>query len=86
MSPHDRRIDHHVFVIVITRQHFENAFENAALGPSAEALVDISSDQIARVNHGTDIQFCSDKARLRRTGDYLLPCLRHGLRDPVENP
>ena len=33
-------IDHHVFVVVITRQHLENAFENPALGPSTEALVD----------------------------------------------
>jgi hypothetical protein len=33
-------IDHHVFVVVIARQHLENAFKNSALGPSAEALVD----------------------------------------------
>jgi hypothetical protein len=39
MSPHDGRIDHHVFVIVIACQQLENAFENTALRPSAEALV-----------------------------------------------
>ena len=33
-------IDHHVFVVVIARQHFENALENPALRPPAEALVD----------------------------------------------
>jgi hypothetical protein len=33
-------IDHHVFAIVIARQHLENAFKNSALGPSAETLVD----------------------------------------------
>jgi hypothetical protein len=36
VSPHDGRIDHHVFIIVIARQHLENAFE---LGPPAEVLV-----------------------------------------------
>ena len=34
------RIDHHVFVIMIACQQFENALENPALGPPAEALVD----------------------------------------------
>ena len=33
-------IDHHVFVVVIARQLLENARENPALGPPAEALVD----------------------------------------------
>jgi hypothetical protein len=33
-------IDHHVFVVVIARQQLENALENPALGPPAEALVD----------------------------------------------
>ena len=33
-------IDHHVFVVVIARQQFENAFENPAFGPPVEALVD----------------------------------------------
>jgi hypothetical protein len=35
------RLSHqyHVFIVVIARQHLENALENPALGPSAEALV-----------------------------------------------
>src|ERR1700730_5658304 len=33
-------IDHHVFVVGIARQQLENALENSALGPPAEALVD----------------------------------------------
>ena len=33
-------IDHHVFVVVIARQHLENALENPALRPPTEALVD----------------------------------------------
>src|SRR5258708_19636709 len=40
MSAHDSGVDHHVFVVVIARQQLENALENPALGPSAEALVD----------------------------------------------
>ena len=40
MRAHDGGIDHHVFVVVIIRQQLENAFENSALRPSAEALVD----------------------------------------------
>jgi len=39
VSAHDCRVDHHVFIVVIARQHLENALENPALGPSAEALV-----------------------------------------------
>ena len=40
MSAHDRGVDHHVLVVVVTRQQLENALENPALGPSVEALVD----------------------------------------------
>ena len=40
MSAHDGGVDHHVFVIVIACQHLENALENSALGPPAEALID----------------------------------------------
>jgi len=37
VSAHDGGVDHHVLVIVITRQSLENTFKNATLGPSAEA-------------------------------------------------
>src|SRR5215831_14042960 len=40
MSAHDGGVDHHVFVVVITRQQLENTLENAALRPPTEALVD----------------------------------------------
>ena len=40
MSAHDGGVDHHVFVVVITRQPLENALENPALRPSIEALID----------------------------------------------
>ena len=39
VSAYDGCIDHHVFVVVITGQHLENALENTALRPSAEPLV-----------------------------------------------
>src|ERR1700693_547314 len=39
MSPHDGSVNHHVFVVVITCQQLKNALENAALRPSAKALV-----------------------------------------------
>jgi hypothetical protein len=39
MSAYDRGVDHHVFVVVITRQQLENALENSALRPPAEALM-----------------------------------------------
>jgi hypothetical protein len=40
MRAHNGGIDHHVFVVMVARQQLENAFENSALRPSAEALVD----------------------------------------------
>src|SRR5215471_6947069 len=39
VSAHDGRVDHHVLVIGIAGQQLENPLENAALCPSAEALV-----------------------------------------------
>src|ERR1700674_1745415 len=39
MSAHDGGVDHYVFVVVIAGQQLENALENAALRPSAKALV-----------------------------------------------
>ena len=40
VSAHDGGVDHHVFVVVIAGQEPENPLENAALGPSVEALID----------------------------------------------
>jgi hypothetical protein len=40
MRAHNGGVDHHVFVVVVARQHLENALENPAIGPPAEALVD----------------------------------------------
>jgi hypothetical protein len=39
MSAHNGGIEHHVFVIGITRQGFEYTFENTILTPSPEAPV-----------------------------------------------
>ena len=40
VSAHDGGVNHHVFVVVIAGQEPENPLENAALGPSVEALID----------------------------------------------
>jgi hypothetical protein len=40
VSAHDGGVDHPVFVVVIAGQELENPLENAALGPSVEALID----------------------------------------------
>ena len=39
MSAHNGSVNHHVFVVVIACQQLENTLENAALRPSAKALV-----------------------------------------------
>jgi len=40
VSAHDGGVDHHVLVVVVARQQIEDAVENPALRPPAEALVD----------------------------------------------
>ena len=39
VSPHNRGVDHHVFVIVIACQQIENVLKNPTLRAPAEALV-----------------------------------------------
>jgi hypothetical protein len=39
-SAHDSGVNHHVLVVVIAGQEPDNPRENAALGPSVEALID----------------------------------------------
>jgi hypothetical protein len=39
MGAHDGGVDHHVFIVVITRQQLENTLENTTLRPPAEALM-----------------------------------------------
>ena len=36
----DGGVNHHVFVVMIAGQQIENPLENAALGPSVEAVID----------------------------------------------
>ena len=40
MRANNGGVDHHVFVVVVARQLFENALKNPTLCPPAEALVD----------------------------------------------
>ena len=39
MGADDGGVDHHVFLVVICRQHLENVLENTAFAPSPEAPV-----------------------------------------------
>ena len=41
MGAHDACVQHHVFVVAILGQHFENTPKNAALAPATEALMGI---------------------------------------------
>ena len=40
VSAHDSGVNHHILVVVVAGQKPENPLENAALGPSVEALID----------------------------------------------
>jgi hypothetical protein len=40
VSAHNGGIDHHIFVVMILGQQLENTFEDSALCPPAEPLVD----------------------------------------------
>src|SRR5277367_1981194 len=40
VSAHDSGVNHHILVVVVAGQKPENPLENAALGPSIEALID----------------------------------------------
>src|ERR1700761_529223 len=40
VSAHDSGVNHHGLIVVIAGQKPENPLENAALGPSVEALID----------------------------------------------
>jgi hypothetical protein len=78
-------VDHHVFVIMVARQQLENAFENPAIRPSAEALVD--DFPVAETPRKiTPCRLDTGTIPSRRTTDYPPPSHRHGLRGPAENP
>ena len=40
MGAHNGGVDHHVFIVVIAGQQFEDALENPTLRPPAETLMD----------------------------------------------
>jgi hypothetical protein len=39
MRAHDGGVNHHVFVVGVSRQHLENALENSTFCPSVKALM-----------------------------------------------
>jgi hypothetical protein len=41
MGANNGRVDHHVLIVAVFRQCFENALENTTLTPSSEPLMDV---------------------------------------------
>jgi hypothetical protein len=83
-------IDHHVFVVVIARQHLENAFENPALGPPVEALVDdLPIPEALRKIAPWDARSISEQNRfheqpvIRRSATNMTFAARQKILDPI---
>ena len=90
MSTHDGGVDHHVFVVVITRQHLENAFKNPAFRQSIEALID--NLQIAKAPREIAPRDPGSKAKenrfdeqsiIRRRASYVTFTTRQKVFDPI---
>jgi hypothetical protein len=86
MSANDCSVDHHVFVVGIARQQLENTVENAALCPSAKALVHDPpvAETRRQITPGNSRSISVKNPRQRTTG-YPLQCRRHGLLCRAEN-
>jgi hypothetical protein len=90
MSPHNGGVDHHEFVVVITRQQLENALKNSALRPPVEALVDDvpvaeTLRKIAPGNAGSepiDNRIDEQPVVRRRAANVALPA-RQKILDPL---
>ena len=90
MSAHDGGVDHHVFVVVIARQQFENAFENPALRPPAETLMDNfpipeALGKVTPRNPGSiSVQNGFDKQSIvRRRASHMAFAARQKILDPI---
>jgi hypothetical protein len=90
MSAHDGGVNHHVLVVVIVGQEPENPLENAALGPSVEALIEDlpvakSLGQIAPRDAGAKSEengFDEQPIVRRRAADMALAA-RQNVLDPI---
>jgi hypothetical protein len=90
VSAHDRDVNHHVFVVVIAGQKFENPLENAALGPSVEALIDDlpvakALRQIAPGDAGAKAEEngFDEQAIVSRRTAYMAFATRQNVFDPI---
>ena len=90
MSAHDGGVDHHVLVVVVVGQELENPLENAALGPSVEALVDDlpvaeALGQITPRNTGSKPEKNSfdEQPIVRRRAAHMAFAARQNVFDPI---
>src|SRR3974390_291056 len=90
VSAHDGGVNHHVFVVVIAGQKLENPLENAALGPSVEALIDNlpvakALGQIAPRDAGAkpEENGLDEQAVVRRRAAHMAFTARQNVFDPI---
>ena len=90
VSAHDSGVNHHVLVVVVTGQKPENPLENAALGPSVEALIDDlpvakALGQIAPRNAGAkpEENGFNEQAIVRRRAAHMAFTARQNILDPI---
>ncbi len=90
VSAHDGGVDHHVLVVVIAGQELENTLENAALGPSVEALINDlpvakAPGQIAPGDAGAkpEQHGFDEQAVVRRRAAHMAFPARQNVFDPI---
>ena len=90
VSAHDSGVNHHVLVVVVAGQKPENPLENAALGPSVEALIDDlpvakALGQIAPRNAGAkpEENGFDEQAIVRRHAAHMAFTARQNILDPI---
>ena len=90
VSAHDSGVNHHVLVVVVAGQKPENPLENAALGPSVEALIDDlpvakALGQIAPRNAGAkpEENGFDEQAIVRRRAAHMAFTARQNILDPI---
>ena len=90
VSAHDGGVNHHVLVVVIAGQEPENPLENAALGPSVEALIDDlpvakALGQIAPRDAGAkpEENGFDEQAIVRRRAAHMAFTARQNVFDPI---
>src|SRR6204780_5695745 len=90
VSAHDSGVDHHILVVGVAGQKPESPLENAALGPSVEALIDDlpvakALGQIAPRNAGAkpEQNGFDEQAIVRRRAANMAFTARQNILDPI---